>query len=280
MTRRLKRLGAWKWALPALLVLGVVTLWPLGRAVQTSLYRSNATTPDDRRFVGIDNYTSVLTDQRWWAAVSVSILLVVVVVTVQLALGFAFAGALRQVSLAWPVARILVLLPAGVLAVVSAVAWRSAVTDGFVRTWFRIDDVGALDALAAVAAAEIWRGTGIVTVILYVGLMRVDEAARESAVADGATPRQRLRLVLWPAVAPAFAVAVTYRFLDTLRVVEGPLLADDATVRFQTAPVLLWDAAFTTFETGLAAATSVLLLLITAFIGVGLVLLLRVRRVV
>lgn len=271
---------AWRWAIPALVVMALVGLVPLVRLLYASLFRSSATVPDDREFVGLGNYGDVLGDRRWWAAVLVTLLLVVVVVVVQLVLGGLFAAALRQITSVWPVLRVLILLPAGTFAVVSAVVWQHAVSDGFLRTWFRIDDPGDLDALGAVALAEIWRGTGLVTVIVYIGLMRVNRSALESAVADGATPWQRFKLVLWPAAAPAVAVAVVFRALDTMRVLEGPLLNDDATSRFRGASVLVWNAAFESYEQGLASAAAVVLLVLTAVVGALLVVLLRVRRVV
>ena len=101
----------------------------------------------------------------------------------------------------------------------------------------------------------------------------------ESAVADGATPRQRLTRIVLPAAAPAVAVAVVYRSLDAFRAFEGPLLAESSLPRLRTAPLLLWDTTFTSFEIGLGAAMSVVLLALVGVLGVGLMLLLRVRRV-
>ena len=101
----------------------------------------------------------------------------------------------------------------------------------------------------------------------------------ESAVADGATARQRLTRVVLPAAAPAVAVAVVYRSLDAFRAFEAPVLAEPSLPRLRTAPLLVWDTTFTSFEIGLGAATSVVLLAIVGVLGVMLMLLLRVRRV-
>ena len=44
--------GGWRMVAPALFVLAVLTLWPLGRAVRSSLYTESLTTPDDTSFAG------------------------------------------------------------------------------------------------------------------------------------------------------------------------------------------------------------------------------------
>lgn len=270
----------WRWLAPAVGVLLLVTALPLGRAVWTSLSQSSLTAPDDRRFVGIDNYTDILSSRTWWLAVAATLVIVVLVVLLQLVLGLAFAVALRRLGALWPVTRVLVLLPFGLLSVVSAVVWRDAVTTGFAASWFGLDDVGPTGSLVAVSVGEVWRGTGITAVILLAGLLRVRSTLLASAVADGATARQRLTRVILPAMGPAVAVAVTYRALDAFRMLEGPLVVDQPGASVRTAPFLVWDATFSSFEAGLGAAMSIVLLLLAALLAAFLVPVLRVRRVV
>jgi multiple sugar transport system permease protein len=270
---------AWRWLMPAVLVLLLVTAWPIGRAVWISLTSRPLTSPDDRSFVGLDNYVDVLSSRTWWLAVAATLVVVVAVVLVQLVLGLAFAAALQRLTTVWPVTRVLVLLPFGLLAVVSAVMWRDAVTTGFAAEWFDLDDVGPLGSLVGVSIGEAWRGTGITAVILLAGLLRVPRTLLASAVADGATARQRFTRVVLPAMGPAIAVATAYRALDALRMLEGPLLVDEPGARVRTVPFLVWDTTFRSYELGLGAAMSILLLLMAALIAAFLVPVLRVRRV-
>jgi multiple sugar transport system permease protein len=270
----------WRWLAPAVLVLLALTAWPIGRGVWLSLSSYSLTNPDDRTFVGADNYVDVLTNRSWWLAVAASLVIVVVAVLLQLVIGLAFAAALRRLTVLWPVTRVLVLVPFALLAVVSAVVWRDAVTTGFAVDWFGLGDVGSFGSLVAVLAGEVWRGTGITTVILLAGLLRVRSTLMASAVADGATAWQRFRRVVLPAMAPAIAVAATYRALDTFRVLEGPLLADQPGARVRTAPVLVWDTTFSSLELGLGAAMSVVLLVVAALLAAIMVPLFRVRRLV
>ena len=174
----------WRWLAPAVAVLLLITGWPIGRAVWLSLSTYSLTNSGDRTFVGVDNYADILTNRTWWLAVVASLIIVVLVVAAQLALGFAFAVALRRMTVLWPVTRVLVLLPFALLAVVTAVVWRDAASTGFIAQWFRLNDVGQLDSLAAVSIGEVWRGTGVVVVILLAGLSQVSGSLYRAAVAD------------------------------------------------------------------------------------------------
>ncbi|RYJ04690.1 MAG: sugar ABC transporter permease [Actinomycetales bacterium] len=260
MRRRLGRVlgSSWPWVVPAVVLLLLTTLWPLGRGVWLALHRSSLSTPADDTFVGLDNLTGLLGSRSWWAAVAVTLGLVVAAVLLQLVLASAFAASLRRVTVAAPVVRVLVLVPLGLLGISTATVWRDAFTTGFVQQWFDLDGTTTASAVLSVLASEVWRGTGITTIILLAGLQRVSP-----------------RLL-------ALAVAVTYRALDALRSFEAPLLASPAARPggFDSVTSLTWDTTFSSFETGLGAAMSALLLVLAAVVAAVLVLGLRVRRVV
>lgn len=268
--------ASWSLLGPALVVLLLLTLWPIGQAMLSAMYRRSLTVPQGDRFVGVETIGSILSSGVWWRAVAVSVVLIAIAVLLQLVLASAVAAALRRLVLPLCFTVPLLLVPFALLSVVGVTVWHDAFTTGFLPAWFGYDGSSALVSYLAVVAAEVWRGTGITALILLAGLRRVDASLLDSAVAEGADAWQRLRRVTLPAVAPAIAVAVVYRTLDALRMFEGPLLTEDDT-RLRTAPLLAWDATFQQFELGLGAALAVLLLLLAVLIGTLLTVGLRVR---
>ena len=68
-----------------------VTAYPMFQALYLSLYQYRPTAPDDKSFIGFDNYVTVLTDQLWWKDVWNTVVIMVVSVGVELVIGFAFA---------------------------------------------------------------------------------------------------------------------------------------------------------------------------------------------
>lgn len=260
------------WLLPALLVLVVVTLVPIGRLVWTSLHRSTTTSDS---FVGLDNYTDLITNRTWWLAVATTLVVVASVVLAQVVLGVLFGAAIHRI---WPVARVVVLVPLLLLSVVNVVAWRDAASGGYLTEWFGIGstDGSAGAQLVAVTIGEVWRGTGLVAAVVALALTAVPASLSAAAVADGATGLQRWRRVVLPSIAPALAGVTAFRVFDTYRVLDGPLLADDSSLR--TAPLLTWTTQFSAFELGLGAAMSVLVLLVAVILAALVLPLIRVRR--
>src|SRR5688572_21127895 len=78
-TRAENRLG-WKLVAPAVVMMLLVTAYPMFRALYLSLFQYRLTAPDDREFVGLQNYLTVLTDPLWWQAVWNTVFIMVVTV--------------------------------------------------------------------------------------------------------------------------------------------------------------------------------------------------------
>lgn len=281
--------GGVAYVVPALLVLAVLTVWPAGRLLWTSLHRSSVSAPADDSFVGLANYGDVLSSRTWWLAVLATLGLVVVCVGLQLLLGALFAATLRRITIVRAHTRMLVLVPFALLGVTTASIWREALVNGFAPDWFGYDGATPGAAIAAVVASEVWRGTGVTTLILLAGLETIPSRLRDATVADGASPRQVLLRLVLPATAPFVAVAVVYRALDTLRAFEAPLLAQTSTALTSTdrgsadqltLMTLLWDTSVVRLESGLAATIAVLTLVVAGLLGAALAFGLRLRRVV
>lgn len=266
---------------PAVALLTILAVLPLIRLVVESLFRRSLTSPGDTSFAGVGNYVDILTSRQWWLAVALTLVVVTIAVLIQLLLASAFAGTLRRITIGGPWVRAFLLIPFVLAPVVTATVWRDGWSAGFVPVWLHANvGGGQLAGLASVLSHEIWRGTGITTVILLAGLSQVKPSLLDSAIADGATAWQRLTLVVLPAVAPAVGVAALFRALDALRSIEAPILAANSLGQLTTATQLVWNTSFDSFELGLGAAMSIVLLLVAAGLGFLLSLVLRVRRAI
>src|SRR5581483_12234548 len=81
---------------PAVVIMLLVTAYPLFNAIYLSLFSYRLTQPDERRFVGLSNYWTVLTDSLWWQDVGTTLIITVVTVAVELVLGFGFAMVMHR----------------------------------------------------------------------------------------------------------------------------------------------------------------------------------------
>jgi ABC-type sugar transport system permease subunit len=264
--------------LPAAAILIVLAAIPLVRMIVFSFMTRSATVPDGK-FAWFSNFLEVLGASQWWLAVALTLVVVTVAVLIQLVLAAAFAATLRRIPVGGPWLRVLLLVPLVVMPAAAAVAWRDGWAAGFAPAWFHYTDgVGQLAGLMTILSHEVWRGTGITAVILLAGLSQVKPSLIDSAIADGATPWQRLTRIVLPAAAPAIGVAILYRSLDALRSIEAPVLAASSLGQLSTASQLVWDTSFTSFELGLGAAMSLVLVLLAGGLALLLMLLMRVGR--
>jgi multiple sugar transport system permease protein len=122
---------------PALFLMLLVTAFPMLRALYLSLFSYSLTSPDDREFVGINNYVTALTDGLFWRDTGNTVMVMIVTVAFELVIGFAFAMVMHKVIFARGVIRTSILIPYGVITVVSGFAWQFAFsnTNGFVNSW-------------------------------------------------------------------------------------------------------------------------------------------------
>ena len=82
---------------PSMISLIVFTIIPLIVAMSLSLQSFGFWTINDRLFVGLENYTYILTDNRFWQAFRFTFLIMAIVTPIEMALGFGVALMMDQV---------------------------------------------------------------------------------------------------------------------------------------------------------------------------------------
>ena len=262
--RHERRLGL-QLSSPAFLVMILVTAYPLAYALVLSLYRYRLTDPEGREFVGLQNYLTVLTDPIWWSSVSTTAIITVSSVGVELVLGFAFAWVMYRILLGRSLIRTAILVPYGIVTVVSAFVWRYAfqLDSGFVNQWFGLGDFNWFgqrwSALFVITLSEIWKTTPFISLLLLAGLVQVPEELQEAAKVDGATAWQRLRKVVLPNMKAAIMVAVLFRTLDAWRIFDNPFVMTGGANDTETLSFLAYRQNVTLVNLGAGSAVSVLL---------------------
>ena len=203
------------YALLAPSLFGVVTflLLPMLVVFWLSLHRWDLLGPI--RYVGLDNWQSVLTDRSFATSLVVTLAFIAMVVPVQTVLGLIAAAMLARGLPGTGFFRTLYVLPWICAPLAIAVLWRwiLAPTDGAVSTvlghsieW--LSDPGL--ALPVVSAVVVWTNVGYVTLFFLAGILAIPEDIHNAARTDGATAWQRFRRITLPMLRPTlFFVTVT-----------------------------------------------------------------------
>jgi len=254
---------------PAVVLMLIVTAFPMLRALYLSVFEYNLTAPDDRQFIGLNNYITALTDPLFWKSTGVTVLIMVVTVAVELVIGFAFAMVMHRLIFAKGIVRTSILIPYGIITVVSGFAWQFAFssTNGFVNGWLPFVDAGynwfgdTTPALLAIMVSEIWKTTPFMSLLLLAGLAQVSEDMLEAAKVDGASWWQRLFKVVLPNMRAAIMVAVLFRALDAYRIFDNIFVMTAGAEDTQSVSFLTYRQVIEQFALGMGSALSVLLFL-------------------
>jgi multiple sugar transport system permease protein len=282
-SRAENRLGQ-KLIAPAIILMLVVTAFPMLRAIWLSVYDYSLTAPDDREVVGLSNYLTALTDPLFWQTTVVTVIYMVVTVAVELVIGFVFAMVMHRVIFARGVIRTSILIPYGIITVVSGFAWQFAFTstNGFVNGWlpFVGDDFNWFgetnSAVIAIMVSEIWKTTPFMSLLLLAGLAQVSEDMIEAAKVDGATWWQRLWKVILPNMRAAIMVAVLFRALDAYRIFDNIFVMTNGAQKTESISFLTYRQTIEQFQLGMGSALSVLLFLSVLLVAFLIIKLFRV----
>jgi len=170
------------------------------------------------------------------------------------------------------VIRTSILIPYGIITVVSAYAWQFAfsLNNGFVNAWFDwLPGIGAdtnwfgdhWHAMFAIMVSEIWKTTPFMSLLLLAGLSQISDDMLEAAQVDGASWWQRLFKVILPNMKAAIMVAVLFRALDAFRIFDNIFVMTRGAQDTESSSFLTYRQVIEQFQLGMGSALSVLLFL-------------------
>jgi multiple sugar transport system permease protein len=267
---------AWWLCAPAVIVMLAVTAYPILYSLYLSLLRADLRFPNDRSWVGLDNYGTVLSSSLWWSDVWHTTLITVVSVAIELVLGMALALVMHRALFGRGLIRTSALIPYGIVTVVAAFAWRfawSAAVGGFVPKALGMD-FDPLDPThpfwnyLVVILTEVWKTTPFMALLLLAGLTLVPEELHEAARVDGASAWQRFWRITIPLMKPAILVALLFRTLDAFRIFDSVyIISNGPNPKLETVSILGYNVLLNRLNLGLGSAVSVLIFVMVALIA-------------
>jgi ABC-type sugar transport system permease subunit len=268
---------AWLFVAPALGVILLVALFPLGWTVWESLHLHDLRMPWlGKPFIGLANYSEILSDGRFWGAMGRTMFFTIASVSLELALGLFLALAMDRSFRGRGLVRAATLVPWAIPTVVAALLWRFIFEAEAGIANAVLIDIGLLDepvvwlirsgtAWIPVILADVWKTTPFVALLLLAGLQNIPRDLYEAAAIDGASERWQLRHITLPLLKPAILVALIFRTLDAFRVFDLIYVLTGGGPGTATEPIALYT--FTTLlqnlRFGYGSAMSVIIFLVT-----------------
>lgn len=260
---------------PAMIYLLVITLYPGLFAIYQSLFVVKFL---DWTWTGLGNYSQILQDREFWAALGNTALIGGISLTLQtvIALALAYFAYRDPLIRGW---RIIFLMP--MLFMPSAVAfiWKLAFNDGRVISdlLIRLGLVdGNVDWLASIwlarmelIVADVWQWTPFLFIIFVAALQGQDQEIEEAARLDGASWPSIFWNISLPMMRPVIVVAVTLRGIDITTMFTNVFVMTQGTPggATETMSYFIYRQGFRMFNFGYASAASVLMLILTIIIA-------------
>lgn len=286
VTRRRPHRGYGRWTplwflAPAVLALLLIGIYPTIFALVTSFRRYNIARPRDGfPFIGLDNYSSVLTDSTFWSSLFRTAQFYLTVLPIQIILGLMIALLLHKsgTGILKSLAQITLVVPlATTYAVVGLIGRLIFNADfGVANQILGFTGLGNFDWLAsptgafiAIAVMDIWQWTPFCALFLLASLSMVPREIEEAARLETSSKWALLRYVQLPYLLPGLTAILILRSADVLKLFDmvfvmtrgGPGSATDLI------SIYIQRVGFRVFDLGTASAQAILLLILTIVIS-------------
>ena len=260
--------------MPALLVILVFVLYPIGAVVYYSFTEYNIVTPPE--WVGFRNYRQLFRDDIFWQAIKHSFTYLLVT-PILICLSILLAIVVNRKLPGIQIFRALFFIPVVSGSIAVGIAWRlmwdtNGIINGILLSFGALDEpiqwlAEPAFTLPIAMALTIWLGIGYYMMIFLAGLQNIPEELYDAALIDGCNTWQKHWYVSIPGLRPQITFVAVISSLAALQVFNeiftltgglGGILNSGVTMVFY-----LWRKAFRLNQAGMASAIAMVLLIIT-----------------
>lgn len=229
-TANVNRLTPYLFLAPAAIVMAVALLYPVGYMIYASFLDWN---PSQRigeaEFVGLRNYTKLLTDAAFIESFTVTLKFAAVVVSLEMFIGVGLALLLDRNIRGMSTLRTLFILPMMIAPIVVGLMWRYmyhptvGIFNRTLKSW-GFEPIPWLSdgdwAFASIIIADVWQWTPFIFILSLAALQSLPQSAMEAAKIDGANGWQLIWNIKLPLMMPVLIVTLLLRLIDAFKVLE------------------------------------------------------------
>ena len=266
----LRRTEPYLWILPSIVLMFIFIIIPIFSVFRMAFSRVTKTGLV-KEFIWFDNFTKVLTSDKFLMVLKNTAIWTVAVVCLSTLLGFILALLLNNAFKGRKIARAIVVFPWATTLVIQASAWKFMLDNDFGALNNLLRNLGIISAnvnwTPTPAAWFAWEiACGIFVTIPFVcftalsGLQSIDDSYYEAATVDGAGYWQKLFNITIPLVKPSLTVATVLNIIYVFNSfpIVWTMTKGDPASRTDTLVTYLYKLAFYNGKQGEAAAVSVI----------------------
>lgn len=223
----------WLLLLPAMVVLLLVYAYPIGRSFWLSLFTQNLGTELQPIFSGFDNYGRMAQDGRFWQSIFNTTVFTLSSLILELILGMGIALVLNQAFRGRSLVRTIAIIPWALPTALIATTWawifnaEFGVWNDILMRLHIIPEGQGINwlgdptlAMISVIAADVWKTTPFISILLLAGLQSIPEDLYEAHAIDGASAWQSFRQITLPLLMPQILIAALFRFAQAFGIFD------------------------------------------------------------
>jgi multiple sugar transport system permease protein len=270
-----EQLAGWAFVTPALVLIAVFALIPIGWSLILSLQDNNLLSP--AHYIGLANYRALAKDHQFRSAIGHTVVYTAIFVPVSVIGALALAVALNRRIRGIRLYRLAVFIPLVTSTVATGIVflWLLDPTFGLVNYILHLLGLPQQqflqdpnEAIYCIVAMTVWSWLGFDVIIFLAGLQGIPADLLEASEIDGASRWRTFRSVVVPLLGPATLFLVVWSTINALQLFDeiyvttrgGPLGSTTVIVYY------LYQQAFQFFNGGYGAAIAYVL-----FVGILIV---------
>ncbi len=262
---------------PAVILLFLWMIVPLGMTIYFSFLRYNLLNPGMESFAGFDNYYYFLTNAAFWTALWNTIALVLGVLFITVFGGILLALLLDQPMFGQGIVRILVIAPFFVMPTVSALVWKNMFMNPVNGMFAHIAkalgwtpyDFLAHSPLLSIIGIVAWAWLPFSTLILLTALQSLDQEQQEAAEMDGASWLSRFWYLTVPHLTRSITVVVLIQTIFLLSVFAEILVTTNGGpgIASTNLPYLVYTQSLLSYDVGGGSAGGIVAVILANIVA-------------
>jgi sn-glycerol 3-phosphate transport system permease protein len=280
-------LYGWLLLLPAMALLALFTHWPALATFIDSFW----STPKLRRasvFVGMDNYSSMLSDSVFWQALFNNLLFALGTIPISIALALVMAIWVNDRIAGRAAVRMAYFTPTVLPMIAVANIWLFFYTPQYglleqvlslfgarAHNWLGSPET----ALACVIVVAIWKEAGFFMIFYLAALQQISPTLAEAAALEGASRFTFFRRVQFPLLMPTTLFVLVNAVINAFRTIDHIIVMTRGGPDNATTLLLyyIYEVGFKYWDSTYAAALTVILLVLLAAVALSQYVLLERR---
>lgn len=272
----MERKTFYQFSAPSNILMVGLMVFPLIMAIWLGLQFLTFRNINAPEFIGLRNYTEVLTDPRFWQSFRFTMMFTAITVPSQMLVGFVVALLLDQVSRKVRGLYIaMFLLPFIVVPVVGTLMFKQLFEPSGLAAWFFRAVLGQrfvfteFSVKALIIFHAIWYVTPFAIVTFFAGLQTLSHTLIEAAQIDGAGRVKQIQHIVIPHLMPLVVIIALMSIMDSYRVFDSVFVLTEQNPIFKADTIMMYNfkVAMTVQRLGKANAMAFL-----AVIGIMVVL--------